>query len=401
MLGSRSSVPLSLSIVAFVIGAVAHPAAAEPTDSPRPRVVGGEPVPPGMWRDTAAIVIGGDVLCTGVLIAPTFVATAGDCIGDDLEAVILDTHTLNNAGERIDVVRAVAYPAWETTYNIALIELAQESRVPPRILSHECARAFIANDAPVTIVGYGAIDNDGNTYVQELIAGDTVIADATCGSVERGCNQALQPDGELGAGGMGVDSCYGDSGGPLYLRTQSGDFLVGLTARGYVGNTEVCSQGGIYTRLDSETVQAWLESEIGARLPASTCGLPPDPRSQTVVVDPGDSVTVEIDPRDPDPDNTHVLSMGTEPKHGTLAFIEGVTSVEYTPDENYNGDDSFTVIVTDDDVPQHSAEALVTVSVGASGCGCRSGAPVEQSWLVFAVVFALAIRSRRAKVRRL
>ena len=38
------------------------------------------------------------------------------------------------------------------------------------------------------------------------------------------------PDGELGAGGMGIDTCPGDSGGPLYLPTDFGTFLAGVTS---------------------------------------------------------------------------------------------------------------------------------------------------------------------------
>ena len=39
------------------------------------------------------------------------------------------------------------------------------------------------------------------------------------------------PGGELIAGGGGIDSCAGDSGGPLYLHTEVGSYLVGLAVR--------------------------------------------------------------------------------------------------------------------------------------------------------------------------
>ncbi len=130
------------------IAVVGTSAAAEPSDSPAPRVVGGAPVSVGMWRDTAGVIVNGDVLCTGVLIAPNVVATAGHCIEDGLEGVILDTHTLDLEGEVIAAVRGVAYPAWDSTYDIGLVELAQPSRVPPQVLSHGCVRERFIADGP-------------------------------------------------------------------------------------------------------------------------------------------------------------------------------------------------------------------------------------------------------------
>ena len=49
-------------------------------------------------------------------------------------------------------------------------------------------------------------------YVDELQEATTVITDADCSRTDLGCNIAAYPNGELGAGGMGVDSCPGDSG---------------------------------------------------------------------------------------------------------------------------------------------------------------------------------------------
>ena len=78
-----------------------------------------------------------------------------------------------------------------------------------------------------------------------------------------GCNGAVSPGGELGAGGNGVDACFGDSGGPLYLLSDRGDYVVGVTSRAYAGVpwNYPCRDGGIYTRPDA--VVDWIESKVG------------------------------------------------------------------------------------------------------------------------------------------
>src|SRR4051794_41464608 len=62
-----------------VAGAVAVVAALCASASPAGAVVGGTPVPDGRLRYVANISIGGMFGCTGTLIAPDWVMTAGHC----------------------------------------------------------------------------------------------------------------------------------------------------------------------------------------------------------------------------------------------------------------------------------------------------------------------------------
>lgn len=234
-----------------------------------PRVVGGEDAPAGMWPDAAAVWFGSEVDCSGVLIAPNAVLTAGHCAGG-ITAVTLDATDFERTGERIEVERTIAYPHWARSYDLALLILAHDASVAPRTIAQDCViDDWLDEGSEVEIVGFGATDAWGNDYGTVLQQAVTSVSDQDCEDLELGCNEEVSPEGELIAGGKGVDSCFGDSGGPLYLLTDGGAFLVGITSRGIeVGGTP-CAQGGIYTRPDA--VIDWLEEELGAKLPAPDC----------------------------------------------------------------------------------------------------------------------------------
>ena len=232
-------------------------------------VVGGSQVGAGDWPETAAVYFGGEVGCTGVLIAPNAVLSAGHCTGG-ITSVKLNTNDYSQGGERIAVADVIEYPDSQRTYDLAILILEEESSVEPAIIAQDCVLEDLSEGAEVTIVGYGALDPQGYEYSTELMEGFTTIDDPECTNLSSGCAGAVSPGGELGAGGRDeVDSCYGDSGGPLYLNTDRGDYLVGITSRGYNTSWD-CGSGGIYVRPDA--VMDWLEENIGENLPAPECG---------------------------------------------------------------------------------------------------------------------------------
>ena len=77
----------ALSIALVALPALAYAEDGGTTEATRPDVVkavpiiGGTQAPPGKWPDAVAVIYGGaGQECSGTLIAPTVVITAGHCV---------------------------------------------------------------------------------------------------------------------------------------------------------------------------------------------------------------------------------------------------------------------------------------------------------------------------------
>ena len=288
-------------------------------------IIGGTNAPFGKWPDVAAVYLAGSQECTGTLIAPTVVITAGHCTDPvgSIDAVLIGTDSLTNKqqGDSIKVTRTIEYPDSQNTMDVSILVLERASTREPRKIATGWASLEIKNGAPVAIVGYGAVDRAGpvdfnhdEQYISELQEATTTITDADCTiNANNGCVKSVMPRAELGAGGMGVDTCPGDSGGPLYLMTDFGTFLAGVTSRSYDDAIYWCSEGGIYVRPDKIT--DWIEEVTGvavARGPEPTV-----PRKLTAVR--GHAVEAMIDANDPKSEK-HTYAVTTQPKYAKVAL---------------------------------------------------------------------------------
>lgn len=370
---------------------------------PKPEaIIGGDPVEGLTWPDAAGVSFGGkyDVGCTGTLIAPDLVLTAGHCAGGITGVRLEAPDYVRDSGEWIKVKRTIEYPRSQSSYDIAVLLLAEDSEVEPRPIATGCiVDDYLVDGAEVVIAGYGALDRYGNRYTSAMYEATTFITDADCSQTNRGCQRSVSPGGELGAGGDGIDTCYGDSGGPLYLPTPFGTFLAGVTSRAYSDVDYPCGQGGIYVRADA--MVEWIEAETGRELPRAVCNQPPEPSADDLSVWKNGASTVTVEANDPEGDDVR-FEIVAPPAHGTATVDEGGL-LRYDASRGYLGEDTVGVRVTD--AEGSTGNVTVDVLVLTRGdyklltgegapCGCAPATPVG-SVAALVGLAGLVVRRRR------
>ncbi|MBK7538817.1 MAG: serine protease [Myxococcales bacterium] len=362
-------------------------------------VIGGHNAEPGAWPDVVAVYADSLAICTGVLVAPTVVLTAAHCNNSGLREVLIGAHTLaaDHGGERIPVARRIEHPDWKTTYDVLVLVLARPSTRPPRAIASGWAGAELDDGTEATIVGFGAISADSMQYIDPLQEAKTTITDASCARA-KGCNVDVRPAGELGAGGMGIDSCRGDSGGPLYAETSFGTVVAGLTSRAYADASQTCSEGGIYVRAGK--IVDWIEAQAGVPVRRG-----PDPMFEPLSLQVGEGAQTHIEPNDPRA-RSHQFALVNAPTLGRVA-VKGDGTVRMCATKP--GTEQLIVEVRDAKAPTRKVYVTipVTVSEGTdsgdcsldvdSGCGCHSGGVGAGLLPLVLSLLALPRRRRRAE----
>lgn len=143
--------------------------------APASAVVGGQDASPGEYPAVAEITFG-PFLCTGTLVTPTSVLTAGHC-GSVTGAVVatpaswppqlIDARiggVTQSDGEHRSVSRVVMHPNYLLTsgYDISLLQLSQSSTMAPTQVAGAGERSIWSAGALETIVGWGATSEGGD-----------------------------------------------------------------------------------------------------------------------------------------------------------------------------------------------------------------------------------------------
>jgi hypothetical protein len=193
-------------------------------------------------------------VCSGVLIAKSVVVSAKHCRSEGSPTLVYlkgDDYTKapNTRNELIKVKKSVVHPGAD----LSILLLDKPSTVTPRRIARE---SDFDGSPPTdgTIVGFGSILLDGtpgNTR-KRVASGLPIEVDFD------------EPEFFGGHRGRNSDTCKGDSGGPLYVRINTGeDAVLGITLHGIQPNGH-CGKGGFYLRL--EPFLDWINAEAGTHL---------------------------------------------------------------------------------------------------------------------------------------
>ena len=397
---------LLLSVALVATPALAFAEDGGKTQAPKPEadavpIIGGTEAG-SKWPDAVGVMYGGYQECTGTLIAPNVVITAGHCIlGGAPNAVLVGAPALSKAreGETIAVDKAIPYPNSQSTLDVGVLVLKVPSKFEPRKIASGWAKSDIVNGAQVQFVGFGTVDRNGSVATDALMEASSTITDFNCSS-SSGCNPLAKPDGELGAGGMGIDTCPGDSGGPMYLVSDMGTFLAGVTSRAYDNARYACGEGGIYGRPDK--IVDWIREQTKADIAVAPTPTLDAPQIEAVRGDPDE---VHITPNDPK-SNSHTYAVKTPPGYARAAVSDEGT-VRVCAGE-LTGMDSMVVTVTDANNSARSVDVTIPILIvdgdlgedcdetdfGDDG-GCCSASRDARGSIILAAFVLLALRRRR------
>ena len=185
-------------------------------------------------KSTVALVQGGQVFCSGTLIDKRFVVTAAHCLENIYGQFQVGFGTSPRNFRYVPSRRHKMHPNYtglisRVPADIGMVELIRDA--PSGYKPVTIPSTPLRNGDRLTLAGFGQRENgrSGELYYTEVSVFRTYR--------ENGRSHEFSYNSRNGA-------CYGDSGGPAYIKKGSRLEVVGVTSR---GTSEQCRGEGIYT----------------------------------------------------------------------------------------------------------------------------------------------------------
>ena len=272
----RRSAVVLLAAAALGLG-TAIPALAADEPPRETRVVGGTAVSNGKYPFMVSLQYNRagtspleDHFCGGTLIDASHVLTAAHCadivngargsgyVPASRLRIVVGTTVLNSSqGQARGITGSSAisihpsYSPAQLAYDVAVIKLNKPvSGLQPIGLDLVNSQRFENAGRPLSVAGWGTTSTGGVPVNRMREARPPVVSDI---AAKRAYRSSFIPSLMVAAGKQGVDSCFGDSGGPLFAPVSGGYRQVGITSFG----SNRCAQAGypgVYTEISAPEI---------------------------------------------------------------------------------------------------------------------------------------------------